>query len=48
MKHHKYGQLHEIGDGDTTMKLLHVYGTPYQMGLAQGVLLKTQLNSFIV
>ncbi len=29
------------------MKLLHAYGTMYQMGLAQGVLLKQELHSFI-
>lgn len=29
------------------MKLLHVYGSMYQMGLAQGFLLKQELNSFI-
>jgi hypothetical protein len=41
VKHHRYGQLHEIGTGTTTMKLLHVYGTMYQMGLAQGELLQS-------
>lgn len=35
-----YGKLYEIGEGDTTMKLLHVYGNMYQMGLAHGTLLK--------
>lgn len=29
------------------MKLLHAYGTSFQMGLAQGVLLKSELHSFI-
>ncbi len=29
------------------MKLLHAYGSMYQMGLAQGVLLKEELRSFI-
>lgn len=29
------------------MKLLHAYGTMYQMGLAQGILLKEELHSFI-
>ena len=40
LKKHQYGQLYEIGTGSTTMKLLHVYGNMYQMGLAHGVLLK--------
>jgi len=30
------------------MKLLHAYGSMYQMGLAQGVLLKAELNAFIL
>jgi len=29
------------------MKLLHAYGTMYQMGLAQGTLLKEELQIFI-
>lgn len=29
------------------MRLIHVYGTMYQMGLAQGTLLKDDLKSFI-
>lgn len=29
------------------MSLIHVYGTPYQMGFAQGYLLKDKLNQFI-
>jgi hypothetical protein len=36
----QYGKLYEIGTGDSTMKLLHVYGNMYQMGYAQGELLK--------
>ena len=44
---HKYGQLFSIGTGNTTMKLLHAYGNMYQMGLAQGVLLKDELNKFM-
>lgn len=35
-----YGKLYEIGENTTTMKLLHVYGNMYQMGLAHGTLLK--------
>ena len=47
LKKHQYGLLYEIGRDTTAMKLLHVYGSMYQMGLAQGVLLKEELNSFI-
>lgn len=35
-----YGKLYEIGENTTAMKLLHVYGNSYQMGLAHGKLLK--------
>ena len=44
---HKYGQLFQIGTGNTTMKMLHAYGNMYQMGLAHGVLLKEELNNFM-
>jgi hypothetical protein len=47
IKKHQYGELHRIGQGSNEMNLLHVYGSMYQMGLAQGALLKGQLNSFI-
>jgi hypothetical protein len=47
LKKHQYGQLFEIGTGSTTMKLLHVYGNMYQMGLAQGSLLREELQQFI-
>lgn len=40
VKTHKYGKLFEIGNGTTTMKLLHVYGDMYQMGFAHGTLLR--------
>jgi isopenicillin-N N-acyltransferase-like protein len=34
------GKLFEIGENTSTIKLLHVYGNMYQMGFAQGQLLK--------
>lgn len=40
LKTHKFGELHSIGEGRNLMKLIHVYGSSYQMGLAQGELLK--------
>lgn len=43
----QYGKLYEIGEGTTTIKMLHAYGNMYQMGLAQGELLKEDLRSFI-
>lgn len=42
-----YGKLYEIGDASNNMKLLHVYGNMYQMGLAQGILLKNELSQFM-
>lgn len=47
IKKHQYGELHQIGTGSNQMKLLHVFGSMYQMGLAQGTLLKEDLNVFI-
>lgn len=47
LKKHQYGQLHEIGEGTTAMKMVHVYGTMYQMGYAQGILLKEDIQAFI-
>lgn len=44
LKTGRYGKLYQIGSGTTTMKLLHAYGNMYQMGLATGELLKTELN----
>lgn len=47
VKRHQYGELHTIGTGSNEMRLLHAYGSMYQMGVAQGVLLKEELSSFI-
>ncbi len=47
VKTHKHGKLFEIGNGTTTMKLLHVYGNMYQMGFAHGALLRDELQKFI-
>lgn len=47
VKTHKYGKLFEVGSGTSKMKLLHVYGDMYQMGLAHGSLLKVELNQMM-
>lgn len=47
LKRHQYGELHQIGTGSNQMKLIHVYGSMYQMGFAQGVLLKEDLTAFM-
>eukprot|EP00026_Physarum_polycephalum_P008362 Phypoly_transcript_08444.p1 GENE.Phypoly_transcript_08444~~Phypoly_transcript_08444.p1 ORF type:complete len:437 (+),score=72.28 Phypoly_transcript_08444:68-1378(+) len=41
------GKLFTVGEGNDTVHLLHVYGTPYQMGYAHGVLLKDILQHFL-
>ncbi len=38
-----YGKLYTAGDAEDAFHILHVYGTPYQMGYAHGSLLRTQL-----
>ena len=47
LRSHTHGKLFEIGTGTTTMKLLRVYGNMYQMGFAQGFLLRDELNQFL-
>lgn len=41
------GKLYRAGDGDFQFHLVHVYGTAYEMGLAQGQLLKDDLQKAI-
>ena len=49
----KNGKLYEVtvpmdgGNTTTTFDLIHVYGTPYEMGFAQGTLLKQKASFFI-
>lgn len=38
-----YGKLFTIGGDENPVNILHLYGTPYQMGQAQGLLLKDQI-----
>ncbi len=39
------GKLYTVGSGQpgTSLSLLHLYGTPYQMGFAQAQLMRDQL-----
>lgn len=46
LKMNKYGKLFEVGEGQSIFKLIHVYGDMYQMGLAQGQLLKEEIKQF--
>ncbi|XP_011405375.2 PREDICTED: protein dcd1A-like [Amphimedon queenslandica] len=41
------GSLYTAGDGDDQIFVLHVYGSPYDMGYAHGVLLKPQIQSLL-
>ena len=47
LRTHQNGKLYEIGEGTTTMKLLHVYGNMYEMSFAHGFLLQDELKSFL-
>ncbi|KAM9961271.1 hypothetical protein ACTFIR_004109 [Dictyostelium discoideum] len=39
-----YGKLYKIGPPDNLINIIELYGTPYQRGLAQGQLLKSEIN----
>lgn len=41
------GKLYQVGSGEDLFHVLHMFGTPYEMGYAHGTLLKAQLNEFI-
>jgi len=38
--------LYTVGEGDDTIPVLHLYGTPYEMGLAQGTIIKDRVSAF--
>jgi hypothetical protein len=40
------GKLFTVGSGEDAVDLLHLYGTPYEMGFAHGKLLKDKLLAF--
>ena len=41
------GKLYTVGTGDDIMDVMHVWGTPFEQGQAQGLLNKEKLESFI-
>eukprot|EP00753_Platysulcus_tardus_P002872 PLAT11979.1.p2 GENE.PLAT11979.1~~PLAT11979.1.p2 ORF type:complete len:455 (+),score=216.96 PLAT11979.1:31-1365(+) len=43
----KNGKLYHAGDGEDRLSVVHVYGTPYEMGYAQGELLHAEINSML-
>ena len=42
-----FGKKYTVGQGDDRRDLLHLWGTPYQNGLAMGQLLGPKLDAFI-
>eukprot|EP00698_Gefionella_okellyi_P003886 TRINITY_DN135_c0_g1_i1.p1 TRINITY_DN135_c0_g1~~TRINITY_DN135_c0_g1_i1.p1 ORF type:complete len:449 (+),score=102.01 TRINITY_DN135_c0_g1_i1:33-1379(+) len=43
----KNGKLFEAGQGDDTLPILHIYGTPYEMGFAMGTLMKERATDML-
>jgi len=43
----KNAKLYTVGSGDDTIKILHLWGTPYEMGVAQGTILKEQATAMV-
>ncbi|KAK6166612.1 hypothetical protein SNE40_023263 [Patella caerulea] len=41
------GKLYEVGSGEDAFKIVHVWGTPYQMGYAQGSLVKNETQQMV-
>ena len=39
---------YEVDTGNNVVSVLHVWGTPYEMGFAHGRLLKEKVTEFIV
>jgi hypothetical protein len=45
VKEVKNGRLETVGQGDDAIQIVHVWGTPYEMGYAHGELLKKEINN---
>ncbi len=41
------GVLQSVGEGDETIRVVHVWGTPYERGLAHGQLVAKQVKWFV-
>ncbi|KAL3855217.1 hypothetical protein ACJMK2_014437 [Sinanodonta woodiana] len=41
------GKVYIVGEGEDSFKIVHVWGTPYEMGYAQGTLMKEETNHFL-
>ena len=42
-----HGRLESAGSGEDAIHILHLWGTPYEMGYAHGQLLKQQVPAYI-
>jgi hypothetical protein len=42
----KNAVLFETGPENATFKVVHLYGSPYELGFAQGTILKREVNAF--
>lgn len=40
--------LYSVSSKASTLHILHLYGTPYEMGLAHGTILKTEISSILM
>eukprot|EP00043_Microstomoeca_roanoka_P004787 m.51843 g.51843 ORF g.51843 m.51843 type:complete len:440 (+) comp12654_c0_seq1:210-1529(+) len=40
-------KLYTVGGGDDVINVVHLYGTPYEMGFAHGTLMKQEASDFI-
>ncbi|XP_077988483.1 protein dcd1A-like [Glandiceps talaboti] len=47
VKQVKNGKLYKAGKGDDEFKILHVWGTPYEMGFAHGSILGKEGKAFV-
>ena len=43
----KTGSLYQYADDQNSFMVLHLYGSPYEMGYAHGSLMKAEVNSFV-
>jgi exportin-7 len=43
----KNAKLYRIGSGDDSINVVHLWGTPYEMGYAHGTIVKQELTGLI-
>ena len=47
VKEIKNAKLYRIGEGDDSINVVHLWGTPYEMGYAHGIIVKEELSGLI-